>query len=426
MPEAGPFVKRAPRTGEPAVYADKRELGPDDEFIDHASKRKRQERGLLKGELPPIATAFGFTDSEQLPDDFEEVSGGDGSYLAVIHADGNQLGKMFLEVGQALALLAPENIPSDVSIELIRFLSRDVVTQGTQAAVGTAMKKALPKEVLNRRPLLFAPIVLAGDDVTVVCRADLGLSFTEEFLKAFRTEMTSRLTDLRAKSWWSKVPDSVQRVIPDQLSAGAGLVYCTDHYPFSLAYGLCESLAKYAKAHAKDSAKSDGKQTPDSAVSFARIVGASAPTEYDELKRSLLKGSDDTLLTGGPYFVEMQSTPHLDSLKKVREAALHLPGGALRGILNLQRTKYSAVNVAVDRMKEIAGDIAERNENWVSFEEAWKNLCNRREKDSNWQDLRFCAPDHKQKRSPLLDVLTLLAVRDKNDDRAILARGHQV
>ncbi len=449
MPEAGPFAKRAPRTGEAAVKAD-----PDaeQELIDRTTQRKRAERDALKKaqQVPPVAHAFGFRSVDELPDDFTQVSGPEGAYLAIIHADGNRLGQMFLDVGRQLEAHAKE-LTDETAIALFRYLSEEVVAEGTRAAVRSATK-ALGDLGTGRQVWPLAPIVLAGDDVTVVCRADLGLPFTKAFLAAFRDEMKMRLGWLQGKGnfptdpvnpdrykpyhgMWSILPEGVTKVIPTSLSAGAGVVFCNDHYPFSLAYELCEHLAKRAKDVAKRAkAKEVAKQqqdprdvAPPSAICFVRITGGSAPTEFEELAEGILKGSDGTLLTGGPYFVGGAEKPQLCDLDDVCHAARPdskgpgLPTSSLRGLLNLQRTNMELVPEAVNRMKEVADSAGSAG--WAAFETKWKKLCG--DDSADWTRLRLGADFEKfirsnrkpYDRSPLLDLLTLLAVRDKQADQ---------
>ncbi len=473
MPESGPFAKRAPRTGEAAVKTDH---DAEDELIDRATRRKRAERDALKSasQLPPLARAFGFGSVDELPDDFTQVSGTEGAFLAIVHADGNRLGQMFLDVGRELEAHAQE-VTDETAMALFRYLSEEVVTEGTRSAVRRATK-ALGDSITgtltrnqgpNRQVWPIAPIVLAGDDVTVVCRDDLGLPFTKAFLNAFRDEMEMRLGWLQGKGnyptdpekpdrykpyhgMWSKLPKEVAEVIPTSLSAGAGVVFCTDHYPFSLAYELCESLAKRAKDVAKgpdqnrnDAGAAGGPAkpgTPPSAICFVRITGGSAPTEFEELAEGILRGSDGTLLTGGPYFVDGNRTPQFTCLEKVFSAArphlerdpldptrtfqAGLPTGSLRGLLNSQRTNAELVPEAVNRMKEVTGSAV-----WAAFETEWKKLCGDHSADWNWLRLgayfeKFTRSDRKAyDRSPLFDLLTLLAVRDKQADRRLPAEN---
>ena len=438
LPEAGPFARRAPRTGEPAVPVTKDLLG-DDDLIDLATRRKRQERSALRegNELPPVAAAFGLSHADQLPDDFLQIAGSERAYLAVVHADGNGLGQMFLAVGQALTALKPETLSDEVALKLLDYLSQQVVAEGTRAAVRQAMDVLPMKARPADKPWLVAPVVLAGDDLTLVCRADLGLPLTEAFLKAFRAQMRNRLALLQQQPWWTEVEKNpaLCQAIPTELSAGAGIVFCSNHYPFALAYELCEDLARQAKNQAKERAREANSATPDSALAFLRVTGASAPTEWEDWVEGYLKGADGSLLTGAPYFVDGDPDkvqPQIAALWKVYEAArprddgeghrLGLPGSSLRGLLNLQRTDASKVPQAVARMLQVAGERAR------PFEGAWKELCSRpnatqttsegKGLPTDWHDLQFydARATGGKARSPLGDLITLLAVRDKSDD----------
>ena len=429
LPEPGPWVQRAPRTGEPAVSKDT-DL---DELIDEATRRKRDERDALKkaSELPSAIKAFGFDSVKEIPTDFEKVSGDERAYLAVIHADGNKLGQMFIDVVQALK--EKPLAVDDAAIDLMRHLSSNVVAEGTREAVRKTMKKlrmyvlaqresdnaqraAVGKPSKPEEAWPFAPIVLAGDDVTLVCRADLGISFAEEFLGAFRAEMADRLHKMQGEAFWTKLPPHVRKTVPSGLSAGAGIVFCSNHYPFSLAYELCESLAKQAK----DAAKKKGDAVPPSALSFVRITGASAPTEFDDLAEGILHGADGTLLTGCPYYVDSTRVPQLKDLRAVATVARSrkesdasgdehragLPSSTLRELLHLQQTDPASVEGAVQRMLDVASDKGDRAKDFIA---AWTQLTGHSaEADPpDWHHLRF----FDAARSPLLDVLTLHAVK---------------
>jgi len=400
MPEAGPFVQRAQRTGE-AATARATGLDRDEEtHLDQATSRKRAERDLIgRGVLPPIARRFGFTSSSELPKEFSEIAGSERQYLAIIHADGNGLGRMFMEAGQA-ALDA--KLSDQMSEWLFNNLS-EKVSDGTRNAVEHAMA-ALEGE----RPLL--PLVLAGDDVTLVCRADLGLTFVHAFLNAFRDEMGECLQALRADASWKDLPKEVQAAIPEKLTAGAGIVYSAFHYPFSLAYELCEDVCKLAKTTAKKMA-GDVAVAP-SAVAFVRIVGSSSPTKFEGLLESTHGGPGKRILTANPYFVDGGNGPQLNDLIEVERIAQKLPSSTLREIVNLQRTDYDRVPEAVRRMLEVA-DGKSKDKLGQQFATAWRRLCQRQapSEDATWQDLMLAAPESKS--SPFLDLVSLLALNNR-------------
>ena len=291
---------------------------------------------------------------------------------------------------------------------------RDYVVAQRKSANERRAAEGKPPKAEEAWP--FAPIVLAGDDVTLVCRADLGISFAEEFLAAFKAEMTDRLRDMENEEFWKNLPAHVQDAIPSGLSAGAGVVFCSNHYPFSLAYELCESLAKQAK----NEAKKKGCDVPPSALSFVRITGSSAPTDFNDLKRGILRGADSTVLTGCPYFVDADGAhqPRLSHLRAAAAAARSgkesdesgneqrrgLPGSTLRDLLHLQQTDPLSVPAAVARMVDVAGSRAD------AFKAAWTQLTGDGENTgADWGDLRFFDLAA-GKRSPLLDMLTIHAV----------------
>jgi hypothetical protein len=122
--------------------------------------------------------------------------------------------------------------------------------------------------------------------------------------------------------------------------------------------------------------------------------------------------------------------PRLSDLESVYNAARpdskgpDLPSSSLRGLLNLQRTNMELVPEAVNRMKEVAAPAA-----WGAFETEWKKLCG--DDSADWNRLRlgahfekFIRRDRKScYRSPLLDLLTLLAVRKKQPDLELPAEN---
>jgi hypothetical protein len=48
----------------------------------------------------------------------------------------------------------------------------------------------------NKKFLPFRPIVLGGDDLTIIVKSEFALNFTEEFLKAFEQETEQNMKAL--------------------------------------------------------------------------------------------------------------------------------------------------------------------------------------------------------------------------------------
>ncbi len=162
----------------------------------------------------------------------------ESSYIALVHADGNQMGKRFENYGK----LQKSN--PDFIVEM-RKLSWGVSKAASQAieAVGKLVIDAIEtgKISIKENYLPFRPIVDGGDDVTFVCDGRIGLPLAVKFLKEFE-ERTQNLPDGKGKA-----------------TACAGIAIVKTHYPFSRTYELCEALCSSAKKFVRQETDSERK-----------------------------------------------------------------------------------------------------------------------------------------------------------------------
>lgn len=250
LPEATPYMRVAPRTGEPAADHGKRgEWRDGPAGLKHAASKtdSRLRRNFLPAELCDKGYIF---PRELTPDSASDPYGfpflGESRRnVAIIHADGNGLGLILNALKQALA--GRDDIGQ-------RYLA---IYRGFSDAIGDATRNAAQRatgEVLvpharrsgTRLTLPARPLVQAGDDLNVIVRADLALEFTRVFLEAFEAE-----TAIALARWKQQALDGIAVPgLPDRLTACAGVVFCGASQPFASAYGLAEALAKAAKQQA--------------------------------------------------------------------------------------------------------------------------------------------------------------------------------
>lgn len=159
-------------------------------------------------------------------DDFGR-SRGENSYLAIVHADGNNMGDRFQKYG--------EDRENRDYITAMRELSDSVRLAGLTALkeVAKAVVNSIDSEgkvkgqfAIKNNYLPFRPLVYGGDDVTFVCDGRLGLELAAIYLNYFK-----------------KQPAADGK----PLSACAGICVVKAHYPFARAYQLSEQLCKNAK-----------------------------------------------------------------------------------------------------------------------------------------------------------------------------------
>ncbi|ABW10825.1 conserved hypothetical protein [Parafrankia sp. EAN1pec] len=156
---------------------------------------------------------------------FEQVD-----WVAVVHADGNGLGGLFQRAPEVLGDAA-----------MVAELSRRV-----QAAADAALRAATAQVPArrarggsDRSALALVPLVVGGDDLTVLVDGSAAIPFVQSYLVEFgratrNDELIRRVNDGRG------------------LTAAAGVAVVKPHFPFSAAYGLAEDLCRNAKGTLAD------------------------------------------------------------------------------------------------------------------------------------------------------------------------------
>ncbi|WFE21039.1 hypothetical protein O7621_24790 [Solwaraspora sp. WMMD937] len=151
-------------------------------------------------------------------------------WVAVMHADGNGIGGVFRSIADAYS--------GKEFLDQLRAFSRalDEVTV-------TALRYAV-EQVADRTGWLL-PLVVGGDDVTVVMDARHAFEVTATFVERFAEQAAGNATisQVLADIGRRKATDVGQ----PRLTACAGIAYVKPHYPFSQAYELAEELCTSAK-----------------------------------------------------------------------------------------------------------------------------------------------------------------------------------
>lgn len=156
-------------------------------------------------------------------------------WVGVVHADANRLGSVF----QCAADVLPALDESLGEPTMARLSSE--VRQCAENAFGSAV--ALVAGLCGRTTdLPVVPLVIGGDDLTVLVDGSHALAFTTEFLTAFGRYAASRPL-VREVS--ARVNDG------HGLTASAGVAIIKPHFPFSTGYQLADELCDSAKSLAR-------------------------------------------------------------------------------------------------------------------------------------------------------------------------------
>lgn len=314
LPEIGPLINRNPRTGFAAVQHYKNEI------IDRQSYRKRTAASNTS-----LVDKITTDKILKWPLDMDSIATPENSYIAVIHADGNGLGNILMNLSSHIR---EKNLPEDTSIEIFKCFSKaieDINKTAVRKAFDTILK---PDFERNEDDYLAArPIVLGGDDLTIIVRANLAFEFTRTYMECFEEESGIVLKEYLGCY-------SIPR-LPKQITTCAGIALVKKAYPFSRAYELAESLCENSKKAARDVA---GDTFIPSCFSFHR-VSASISEDYCGIQKKELTAhySSPIKFWFGPYMVGSHSgnLPKFIDLQALAAVLTEIPSGQIRELVQI-------------------------------------------------------------------------------------------
>lgn len=257
-PLAGLAVTREGTTdGLPAVERS------DGDYISEVAYLKRRAEKENRAAFSPLAPS-----GSTLPAEFDKLGrgkeGGE-SHIAVVHIDGNSIGKIIDDYILSTSCY-------NESIKRLRTIStiiNEAFEEGFRALIQN-LAGALADDSsfrdrfnLDAGTLPVRPLILSGDDLTFVCDGRIGIALAVEFLRALQNR---------------EISDRSQR-----FSACAGVAVVKPHFPFHRAYHLAEALCQSAKHRAK----ALGNETDPSSWLDFHIVHSGLPIDLDTTRKSM-------------------------------------------------------------------------------------------------------------------------------------------
>lgn len=256
-------MQRSRATGFPAVDKD------NGNFYDEGAKKKLQakERNALWDKS--VASTLDYpnlTATDNINNITEK-----NDWIAIVHADGNGLGQVIRTIGNNNEKLHKFSLALDKA-----------TTAAAQEAAAITLNKT-DTQGLKFYP--FRPIVLGGDDLTIIIRGDLAIKYVEAFLNAFEKETKKHLANIDVR-------------LCNGLTACAGIAFIKSSFPYYYGYNLAEDLCSAAK---KD-AKSRGNDVR-SCIMFHKVQD-SFVEDYNEIIERELTTSEGLSFKFGPYYLD--------------------------------------------------------------------------------------------------------------------------
>jgi hypothetical protein len=301
-------INRSRRTGLPSKC---KVLDGDGKVpVDRATKLKQEQKTLRVNKLF-FQDDFDETRITNVVEKITESKNKNYSWLAVIHADGNNM-------GQALQDLNKEELAKKDYKEASKTFS-SVIDKSTKAAAHYAFVTSMSKKELEGSGVIpFRPIIVGGDDLTVVCRADLALKFTQYYLEKFEKQTEENFTSA-----------GFTTNLKNGLSACAGIAFIKVNYPFHYAVELAEKLCAHAKKDAKNKTLNNGL-TP-SCLMFHKVQDSFVESYIDIVERELTALESNCRFDFGPYYTsEKMGTQSIKNLSESVEKFKGKEGNAIK------------------------------------------------------------------------------------------------
>lgn len=340
-----PICAEAPLDGEPAIGKVSYGKNSSSEIISLSSNTKRIKKLLedSRDRLRGIEPDEGVGPNLKWSDDLEEIACG-SEKVAFIHIDGNDLGKRFRQELENISdqekaedktgQQAPSEDRYQNAINVIKTMSAlsNTVKETTTAAFKKGLSECLKHTKLTdsegQKLVPARPLVLGGDDVTVVIRADLALYFIDAFVKEFERYSNQELGKKDPK---------------DKLTVGVGMVVCPTGYPFLKAFDLSEELVKNSK---ELTAHMDNRPSSMDYI----VITNDTENDLDSIRSHLFTAEDDSKLTAKPMLLSGNNLAQF--VEKGISVLEKLPRSTLRNSLSVCRKGVKAAFQNYTKLKD--------------------------------------------------------------------------
>jgi hypothetical protein len=281
---AQPFMASDTVTGYPLTYY------YDERYLSTESYKKRKKYEVTFHE-----------DAEKILDNMVTKKG-DSSMLAVVHIDGNNMGKRIREIME-------KKDDYTEAVRAMRTISVNI-REGFQAAF-REMAEYIDRELsdrikADRKGKLYRKLILAGDDVTFICNAMTAIDAVSVFLQSVGKRRMYEEAGLTEEENQRKYG----------FSACGGIAFFNSHFPFCDAYEVAEACCASAKKRAKLDDNRDSAGNIGSFLDYQLCTHISAADLEAYRKKHYISAESGKSILMRPYYI---NNPMLDAFSDINQ-----------------------------------------------------------------------------------------------------------
>lgn len=250
--------------------------------------------------------------------------------LAVIYVDGNSMGE---HLKKAVPEEEGKTKPYDEGVQQLRAFSNDVNNCFVVKTIAAITEYIKSKNGKNG----FRQVIGGGDEITIICNAEIALDVVKVYFKALEQANNERLeNDPNATVYY----------------ACAGIAIFHAKSPFSIAYEIAEAACESAKKKAKKKAKVDNSLNPENYFDFY-YCHAGIVADFDTLREREEK------VTNRPYKVEDATelfSCYKPLLQRAGRANVKALGTAARKSIVDYKVEAKRINAYMSKYKSNSDD----------------------------------------------------------------------
>ncbi|MDX9978337.1 MAG: hypothetical protein RBS16_09955, partial [Candidatus Cloacimonadales bacterium] len=207
------------------------------------------------------------------------------SNIAIVHIDGNDMGKLFSKCNDLSAYQELSKKVNNANVDAFRNMLVFAVDKILRKD-WKYYKKYLTKSKNGRKCLPIRPIFIGGDDVTFVCEGRMGIPLAIEFI------------------------EQIDKLSEKKYNCCAGIAVVNEKYPFYQGVQMAQSLCSQAKK------KRIKEQDDDKAYIDFQLINSSTCDPLEEIRKQYKREGKD--LYEKPYNLEelKEQLKHAELLRK--------------------------------------------------------------------------------------------------------------
>jgi len=228
--------------------------------------------------------------------DLEDKLAAAEKWVGVIHADGNGLGEVFTSFDHFLDKALDHPATDREHVDALRSLS-SLLDRITERALAKACASTWPDG-----KIMVLPLVVGGDDLTMVCEGRVAhrfaASFAEKFVEISASELGEHINAVSARILGAALANAA-------VGMSVGVAITKPHFPFSTGHDLAVELLASAKETKRQLHDAHGQVIPSASLDV-HVLFDSTATDLASIRTVPPSGLASW---AGPFVVHMTAPP---------------------------------------------------------------------------------------------------------------------